>query len=279
MCIRDREYALQSIRPTTQDAIVIGGSLTDSTYIDTITITNGGTSYTDGTYQNIPLEGGNVSISDNGVARGTYIVSGGVITSAQVTDSGTGYNAGFSITIPGELGGGNGAILTANKGTINRAFGNIEVDIKKGDSLTPAATVYGNYGVFKFRKDVANQALGNQSEGGFIIDSDGQVSIDQGPGSELNADKLDGNDAGFFTNASNLTSGSLDPARLINQTYAISISGTADKANRVFNETASLTSNPSPAQAGGGISAALRNNAATGLNAVSYTHLTLPTKA
>ena len=266
------EYALQSIRPTTQDCVVIGGSLTDSTYIDSITITNGGTSYTDGTYQNIPLEGGNVSISDNGVARGTYIISGGVITSASVTDSGTGYNAGFSITIPAEFGGGNGAILTAVKGTINRAYGNIEVDIRKGDNLTPAATVYGNYGVFKFRKDVANQALGNQSEGGFIIDSDGQVSIDQGPGSELNADKLDGNDAGFFTNASNLTSGSLDPARLINQTYAISISGTADKANRVFNETASLTSNPSPAQAGGGISAALRNNAATGLNDGGTTH-------
>ena len=266
------EYALQSIRPTTQDAIVIGGSLTDSTYIDTITITNGGTSYTDGTYQNIPLEGGNVSISDNGVARGTYIVSGGVITSAQVTDSGTGYNAGFSITIPGELGGGNGAILTANKGTINRAFGNIEVDIKKGDNLTPAATVYGNYGVFKFRKDVANQALGNQSEGGFIIDSDGQVSIDQGPGSELNADKLDGNDGDFYTNASNLTAGSLDPARLINQTYAISISGTADKANRLFNETSALTSNPGPSTAGGGLSAALRNNAATGLNDGGTTH-------
>ena len=40
------EYALQSIRPTTQDAIVIGGSLTDSSYIDAITITNGGTGYT-----------------------------------------------------------------------------------------------------------------------------------------------------------------------------------------------------------------------------------------
>ena len=266
------EYALQSIRPTTQDCVVIGGSLTDSTYIDSITITNGGTSYTDGTYQNIPLEGGNVSISDNGVARGTYIISGGVITSASVTDSGTGYNAGFSITIPAEFGGGNGAILTAVKGTINRAYGNIEVDIRKGDNLTPAATVYGNYGVFKFRKDVANQALGNQSEGGFIIDSDGQVSIDQGPGSELNADKLDGNDAGFFTNASNLTSGSLDPARLINQTYAISISGTADKANRIFNESASLTSNPSPAQAADGGTMALRNNSATGLNDGGTTH-------
>ena len=157
------EYALQAIRPATQDCVVIDGSVTDSTYIDSITITNGGTSYTDGTYQNIPLEGGNVSVTDSGVARATYTVTSGVITSATVTDSGTGYTAGFSITIPAEFGGGNGAILTAVKGTINRVYGNIEIDIRKGDNLTPAATVYGNYGVFRFRKDVANQAVGNLS--------------------------------------------------------------------------------------------------------------------
>ena len=266
------EYALQAIRPTTQDCVVIGGSVTDSSYIDTITITNGGTSYTNGTYQNIPLEGGNVSITDAGVARATYIVSGGVITSASVTDSGTGYTAGFSITIPTEFGGGSGAILTAVKGSINRAYGNIEIDLRKGDNLTPAATVYGNYGVFRFRKDVANQAVGNQDQGGFVIDADGQVVIDQGPGSELNADKLDGNHGAFYQNAGNLTAGTIDPARLANTTYNISISGTADTANRVFNETASLTSNPSPAQAANGISAALRNNTATGLADGGTTH-------
>ena len=59
-------------------------------------------------------------------------MSGGVITSAQITDSGTGYNAGFSITIPTELGSGSSAVLTAVKGSINRAFGNIDIDPKKG---------------------------------------------------------------------------------------------------------------------------------------------------
>ena len=85
------EYALQSIRPTTNDAIVIGSSLSDSSYIESITIVSGGSGYTNGTYQNIPLEGGNVSVSSDNVARATYIVSGGTITSAQVTDAGTGY--------------------------------------------------------------------------------------------------------------------------------------------------------------------------------------------
>ena len=122
----------------------------------------------------------------------------------------------FSITIPSELGGGSGAILAAVKGTINRVFGNIDLDIKKGDNLTPAATVYGNYGVFKFRKDVANQAIGNQDQGGFLIDNNGQVSLDQGPGSELNADRLDGNQGDYYRNASNLNAGLLDPARLEN---------------------------------------------------------------
>jgi len=266
------EYALQSIRPTTQDAIVIGGSLSDSSYIDSITITNGGTGYTNGTYQNIPMGGGNVSISSDNVARATYIVSGGTITSATVTDAGTGYTGDFSVTIPSELGGGSGAILAAVKGTINRSFGNIEIDIRKGNSLTSSAFVYGNYGVFRFRKDVTNQALGNQTEGGFVIDNAGTVSIDQGPGSELNADRLDGNQGSFYQDAGNLTQGTLDPARLLNTTYAISISGTADTANLVFNETASLTSNPSPAQAGNGVGAALRNNSADGLNDGGTTH-------
>ena len=218
------------------------------------------------------MGGGNISISSDNVARATYIVTGGTITSATVTDSGTGYTGDFSVTIPSELGGGSGAILSATKGTINRAFGNIEIDIKKGDNLTPSASVFGNYGVFRFRKDVTNQAIGNQDQGGFIIDNQGNVSIDQGAGSELNADRLDGNQGVFYQDAGNLTQGTLDPARLLNTTYAISISGTADTANLVFNETASLTSNPSPSQAGNGIGAALRNNNADGLNDGGTTH-------
>ena len=266
------EYALQSIRPTTQDALLVGGSITDSSYIDSITIINGGSGYTDGTYQNIPIEGGNVSVTSQDVARATYIVSGGAITSATVTDSGTGYTATFSVVIPSELGSGTSATLSAVKGTINRAFGNIEVDIRKGDNLTSSASVYGNYGVFKFRKDVANQAVANQTEGGFIIDNNGQVSIDQGPGSELNADRLDGNQGSYYQTADNIVFGTLPAARLANITYAISISGTADKANVVFNETASLTSNPAPAQAANGLGAALRNNSATALNDGGTTH-------
>ena len=260
------ELALQSMRPTTSDAMVLSGSDSDSSYVDFITITNGGSGYTDGTYQNIPMGGGNVSISSTDVARATYIVTSGVITSASVTDSGTGYTADFTVTVPSELGGGSGAILQASKGTVNRVFGNIEIDIKKGDANTPSTTVYGNYGVFKFRKDVANQAVGNQNQGGFIVSNNGEVALDQGPGSGLNADLLHGNSLAYFQSASNLTSGTLDPARLANTTYAISISGVADRATKVFNETQATGSNPTPSQATNGIAAHLRDNSATGLS-------------
>ena len=162
--------------------------------------------------------------------------------------------------------------MSAVKGSINRAFGNIEIDIRKGNALTASASVYGNYGVFRFRKDVANQAVANQDQGGFVIDDNGQVAIDQGPGSELNADRLDGNQGIYYQTANNIIFGTLDPARLANVTYNISISGTADTANRIFNETASLTSNPSPAQAANGVAAALRNNSATALNDGGTTH-------
>ena len=258
--------------------MLISGSITDSSYIDSITISNGGTGFTDGNYQNLPVEGGSntgggsITGSDDNVARANYVVSGGVITSATITDSGTGYAADFTVTIPAELGSGTSAVLTANKGTINRVYGNASIDIRKGNDLTPSATIYGNYGVFKFRKDVANQAIGNQSEGGFIVTANGEVSIDQGPGSKLNADFLHGNPASYFEDATNLLSGTLDPARLANTTYNISISGTADTANRVFNDVTALSSNPTPSTSGAGISAALRNNAATGLNDGGSTH-------
>jgi hypothetical protein len=260
------EYALQSLKPATSDAMLVSGSITDSTYIESITIVNGGSGYTDGTYQNLVMAGGNIAITNDGVARATYIVSGGAITSATVTDSGTGYTADFGVTIPTELGGGNGASLTAIKGTVNRVYGNISLDVKKGDSLTSSASIYGNYGIFKFRKDVANQALANQGEGGFVVTANGEVSLDQGPGSGLNADKLDGNHAGYFEDAGSLLTGTIDPARLANTTYTISIDGVADRANRLLLNAATLTANPAPGGTAEGLQTHLRSNTAVSLS-------------
>jgi hypothetical protein len=272
------EYALQSIRPETSDVMVITGSVTDTTYIDTITINNGGAGYTDGTYQNIPMEGGTaaqggaaITAADDNVARATYIVTSGVITSASVTDSGSGYAANFSLTVPSELGSpSQAATLTANKGTVARAYGDIRVDVRKANNATSqAAGVYGNYGVAKFRKAAADQALANQTEAGFIVSANGEVSLDQGTGSKLTAEFIES--AGTKLSASDLidaslfTQGTLDPARIAAGTYGISITGTAAKATTVNVDEVGITSNPAPSGAAAGLELHTRNNSAVSL--------------
>ena len=326
--------------------MVAESSLSDTSYIEKVDITVAGSGYTNGTYQNIPMLGGNVPISDSGVARATYTVADvttggiiastsnlnqtpesytanttfdvppstttgaglgaiirfvtdsvgtlsvdlilnggsgylggdtltfdgplfggtvqqpvelsvstltssqafGVITSVSVVTPGTGYNGDFVLTVPNELGTPSvGATLNARKGVLPRFFGNASIDVKKANKLTPTTlqaggSVFGNYGIAKFRKNVGEQALGDQTEGGFIVTDNGEVSIDQGAGSELNADRLDGNQGAFYQNASNLVEGVIDPQRLANTTYAISISGTADFANVLFAETTAPSS-------------------------------------
>jgi hypothetical protein len=280
------EYALQSIRPASDDAMVVTGSLTDNTYIDSVTITSGGTGYTPQSgsqvYQNLALEGGvdgnsnPITAADDGCARASFTITNGVITAIQMTDGGTGYAADFTPTIPAELGApSQAANLTAVKGTINRAFGNIGIDIRKANNVTTNATVYGNYGLVRFRKDVANQALANQTEGGFIVDANGGVRLDQGTGSGLTAEFIEGAQgrlsASDLTNASTLTQGTIGQA-LLSGSYTIDIIGSATNTDTLNTETASTTSNPTPSGGATGLQSHLRNNTATGLADGGTTH-------
>jgi len=258
--------------------MVITGSVTDTTYISSVTITSGGAGYTDGTYQNIPMEGGTaaqggaaITAADDNVARATYIVTSGVITSVSVVDSGSGYAASFSLTVPSELGSpSQAATLTANKGTVARAYGDIRVDVRKANNATSqAAGVYGNYGVAKFRKAAADQALANQTEAGFIVSANGEVSLDQGTGSKLTAEFIES--AGTKLSASDLidaslfTQGTIDPARIAAGTYGISITGTAAKATTLNVDEVGITSNPAPSGAAAGLELHTRNNSAVSL--------------
>ena len=280
------EYALQSIRPASDDAMVITGSLTDNTYIDSVTITSGGAGYTpqSGTqiYQNLALEGGvdgnnnPITSTSDGCARASFTITNGAISAIQMTDGGTGYAADFTPTIPAELGSpSQAANLTAVKGTINRAFGNIGIDIRKANNVTTNTTVYGNYGLVRFRKDVANQALANQTEGGFIVDSNGSVRIDQGTGSQLTAEFIEGANgklsANDLTNASTLTQGTIAPG-LLSGSYTIDIIGSATNTDTLNTETSSTTSNPAPSGGATGLQSHLRNNTATGLADGGTTH-------
>ena len=77
------QNVIQSIKFSTPDCMVAESSLSDTSYIEKVDITVAGSGYTNGTYQNIPMLGGNVPISDSGVARATYTVAdvttGGII--------------------------------------------------------------------------------------------------------------------------------------------------------------------------------------------------------
>ena len=221
-----------------------------------------------------PLFGGTVQQPvELTVSTLTSTTTLGAITSVSVVVAGTGYNSDFTLTVPTELGvPQNAANLTAVKGTLPRFFGNASLDVKKANKLTPTTlqaggSVFGNYGIAKFRKNVAEQALGDKTEGGFVVTDNGEVSIDQGAGSKLNADKLDGNEGAFYQNATNIVEGILDPQRLANTTYNISISGTADFANTVFAETTAPSSaNASLVSAANvGLQLALRSNGVTGI--------------
>ena len=365
------QYAIQSVKFSTDDCMVAESSLSDTSYIEKVDITVAGVGYSNGTYQNIPMLGGNVPISDAGVARATYTVADvttggiidtvsnlnqtpgsytasqtfdvapsttngaglgaqirftsdgvgtltvdlvlqggsgyssgdtltfdgplfggtvqqpveltvstltssqalGVITSVSVVTPGTGYNGDFVLTVPNELGTpSQAATLNAKKGVLPRYFGNVSIDLVKANKLTPTTlqaggSVFGNYGITKFRKNVAEQALGDQTEGGFVLTVNGEVSIDQGAGSKLNADKLDGNEGAFYQNASNLVEGVIDPQRLANTTYNISISGTADFANVLFAETTAPSSANANLVSAANVGAqlALRSNSVNGI--------------
>ena len=77
-----------------------------------------GSGYTDGTYYDVPLVGGN-----GGGATATIVVSGGAVTSASISSSGAGYRIGDSLTVGTTIGAtGSGfsvpvGTLTNNNGT------------------------------------------------------------------------------------------------------------------------------------------------------------------
>jgi len=77
-----------------------------------------GSGYTNGTYYDVPLVGGN-----GGGATATIVVSGGAVTSASISSSGAGYRTGDSLTVGTTIGAtGSGfsvpvGTLTNNNGT------------------------------------------------------------------------------------------------------------------------------------------------------------------
>ena len=81
---------------TQGDTFTIPANLIGGSKLDTLTVTNGGSGYTDGTYLSVPL----VTSSGSGVnATGNITVSGGVVTAATVQTQGGGYTTSDALTV------------------------------------------------------------------------------------------------------------------------------------------------------------------------------------
>ena len=161
------------VAPSTTDGAGLGGQirfLSDANGTLTVDLVlDGGSGFSGGdtlTFDG-PLFGGTVQQPVTlSVSTLTSTTTLGAITSVSVVVAGTGYNSDFTLTVPTELGvPQNAASLTAVKGTLPRFFGNASLDVKKANKLTPTTlqaggSVFGNYGIAKFRKNVAEQASG-----------------------------------------------------------------------------------------------------------------------
>jgi len=231
--------------------LTLESSFTQGNFIDDLVIVDSGSGYTDGQYFDVSVDGG----TGTG-CKVNFIVSGSEITELTVVDGGSGYNADFTITPnPGILGSGSGLLLAAKLSTQNKQYANVSIDINRVTDATISADLYGTVGVARFFKNQFN--LGDAGNG--------SVSLKTGSDSGLDADLLDGAQGAYYTNASNLSSGSI-PIDRMSGTYNISISGQSGNTLRLISSTNNPTSSPNPDTFSTGIVSNTLNNAATSLS-------------
>jgi hypothetical protein len=238
--------------------LVIDTPIALTNYIASVIIVNAGTGYTNGTYTNVTLQGG-----DGTGCKADIVVSGNTITSVTVTDGGTGYTSDFLVTgFSTSLGAGNSLVLSAKINTVLKYYGNTTFDVSKvSDSATDSYSTVGAARFLRYQNT-------NDQQAGFNINADGNgsISLKTGALSGLNADKLDGEHGIFYLTGSNFVDASITPSKLLGgQEYSINISGIARSANRL-NATDEGSNDPLPINSSEGVVAQLRNNSANGLN-------------
>ena len=227
-------------------AIVSGGAITAVHMID------GGT----GLGSNTPLVefsgGGGVDAVANSVTKD------GAIRFVTITDGGNNYTADFTVT-PNPTSIGTSPTISANlKGiiaSVPKIFGDSVIDINRVDDLTVSADDFGNLGVIRLRKDQ------------FTFGADGSATLREGQGSGLDADTLDTRDSGYFTNATNLQSGTVNSDRLTGD-YNINVTGNA-ATSTLMNASDTRTSIFNPENFASGLILAWKSNS-QGYNANQF---------
>jgi len=240
--------------------MIFESSYTQGNFVDSIIITNGGSGFTNGQYFDVGLDGG----TGTGL-KATITVSGNTITELVVTDGGSGFTSDFTIiTAPTDIGAGSNMVLEAKVSTVNRQYANIALDVARVTDLTISSDLYGTIGVSRFKKDQFK--IGEAGNG--------SIELKTGPGSGLDADLLDTKQGSFYTNATNLFTGTVPTDRLAGS-YNISVSGSSGNTLRLATGTNNPTSNPSPNNFVEGLVANTINNSADGLNDGGSQHLVL----
>ena len=242
-------------------------SQTQGEFVEEIVIQNGGQNFTEGTYFNVQLEGGN----GVGLRANLVVNASGAVESATIVSGGSGYgqntseqNVDFVVTnSPTEIGPGSGLILLAKVTTVLRQYANVAIDINRVTDATVSGDAYGTLGVSRFLKSQFN--IGQAGNG--------SVSINTGPDSGLDADTLDGAQGAFYLNSTNQNAGTL-PVERLSGTYNISIANTSGNTLRLKTADAPL-SNPTPDEFSAGIIADTKNNTADGLSDGGSKHLVL----
>lgn len=106
----DAAYAVELHFYYYPSSIVQGG-------IASLGVVTGGVGYSDGTYYDVPLVGG-----DGGGATATIVVTGGAVISASIASSGAGYRVGNTLTV-GTTIGATGSGFTVPVGTLTNNNG------------------------------------------------------------------------------------------------------------------------------------------------------------
>ena len=240
--------------------LVLESTYTLGGFVDDVIIVNGGSGFTNGQYFDVTLNGG----SGTGL-RANLVIAGGAVTELTVTDGGISYTGDFNVTsAPLAIGAGSSLVLSAKVSTVNRMYANASIDILRVTANTISSDFYGTIGVSRFKKSQFNLGLvGN-----------GSVELKTGADSGLDADLLDGAQGSFYTNAGNLSSGTLPTDRL-SGTYNIAISGQSGNTLRLISGTSNPTSNPAPSSFSTGIIADTKNNAADSLLDGGSRHLVM----
>lgn len=111
-----------------------GATFVANSGLATVTISNNGTLYTNGTYTNVPIYDLTTG-STIGIALGTVVISGGAITSITPTTFGARYGASDNLTVLASDVGGTGSGLVAAVNTLHTYTGGKFVDLYAGGNV------------------------------------------------------------------------------------------------------------------------------------------------